>query len=176
MGHFYLRSVESRLLARSLVRLRTVDLSNASLTTDQVTGLCQAIVEEKEGAVLEDLNLKNVYLRDVDGGLLAKAVVLLSRVGLASTRMTADQVSRVLTGVTAGNSRLRTLDMSDLRLSSVDSQLLAGAVARLRSVDIARTGLTAEQLTGLCRAAGQNQDGVVLGGVNTGGVDHGILP
>ena len=67
-----LSEVDDQLLARAVVKIKTVDLYDTRLTTVQATTLLQTILAEEE-LVMESLYLRSNNLSGVDDQLLARA-------------------------------------------------------------------------------------------------------
>ena len=90
-----LSDVNDQLLAEAVVRIKSAKLCNTRLTTEQIATLLQTILAEKELAV-ESLDMRANNLREVDGQLLAGAVVRIKSVKLCNTRLTTDQMTTLL--------------------------------------------------------------------------------
>ena len=158
-----LRDVDSQLLASSVARVKNVNISGTYLTTDQVNTLCRTIIDTGILDImdivaikkLETLNMSyNVDLSDVDSQLLAKAAVRLKKVDISDTCLTTDQANtlcRTIIEEEESVKKLEALNMILGNLSGVDSQLLANAVVRVKSVDISGTHLTTDQVNTLCQ-------------------------
>ena len=76
--------VNYQLLARSIMRIRTINLARNELSTSQATVLLKTILSEKD-LVMESLNMSENNLRHVDDQLLAKSVVRIKTVSLWGT-------------------------------------------------------------------------------------------
>ena len=83
-----LDGIDDQLLARAVVRMKTVDLVvRPEISTDQITTLLQAILAENE-LVMECLEIKENNLSEVDDQLLSMAVARIEMVGLYETNLT----------------------------------------------------------------------------------------
>ena len=86
--------VDSQLFANAVVRVKNVDISHTSLTTDQTNTLCHIIIEEEESVKkLESINLSDVDLSDVDSQLMASAVVRVKSVDISYTHLKSVQLN-----------------------------------------------------------------------------------
>ena len=85
-----LSSVQPELLASAVSKVAEVDLWNTSLTTQQVTVLCQVL---SGTCPLESLNLSGNNLSGVEPDLLARAVGNIVKVQLGDTNLTSQQLS-----------------------------------------------------------------------------------
>ena len=98
---------------------------------------------------------------------MAGAVVRLKSVKLGSSRLTTDQVTAVCRAIVrregreGREGRLETLSLWNVNLRRVDSEVLTGAVLRLRTAELGYTRLTGEQVASLCRTI-MEQDGLEL--------------
>ena len=114
------------------------------------------IEEEEEESVkkLESMNMMDVDLSDVDSQLMASAIVRVKSVDMSGTYLTADQVNTLCCRIIEEEESVKTLEclnMMDVDLSDVGSQLLASAFVRVKSVDITDTDLTTDQVDTICK-------------------------
>jgi len=138
-----LSSVNSDILAQAVTQLEEVVLRDTHLTTQQVTTICTAMTGNSK---LKKLNLSQNNLSSVDANILAKAVTQLEEVGIGFTHLTPHQVGAILTALdTSGH--IKKLWISHSNLSSVDPDMLARVVNKLKIVDIYNTRLTRQQRT-----------------------------
>ena len=95
---------------------------------------------------------------------MASAVVRVKSVNISGTHLTTNQVNTLWRAVKEEEEdikKLETLNMSEqvyLDLSDVDSQLLANAVVRVKSVDISDIHLTPDQVNTLCRTITEEEN------------------
>ena len=90
-----LSGVDDQLLARAVVKVKTVSLEGTRQTTVQWTTLLQTILAEKE-LVMESLDMSHNNLGGVDDQLLARAVVRMKIKDLNNTCLTTVQATTLL--------------------------------------------------------------------------------
>ena len=122
-----LSGVPADILAMAVGRLKTVDLSNTQLTTNQCVKVLETI---PSSAILTDLGLSFVNLSGVPADILAMAVGRLKTVGLSYTRLTTNQCVKVLESIPP--TRLTNLCLYGIDLSGVPADLLAKNVGRFK--------------------------------------------
>ena len=122
-----LSGVPADILAMAVGRLKTVDLSNTQLTTNQCVKVLETIFSS---ATLTDLGLSFVNLSGVPADILAMAVGRLKTVRLSYTKLTTNQCVKVLE--TIPSTRLTNLYLYGIDLSGVPADLLAKNVGRLK--------------------------------------------
>ena len=124
-----------------------LDLSHTGLLPSQLEVLLTTV---PRSSTIRELNLHGLNLSRVEESVLARASLSLVRVGLRKTKLSSKQSTAVLVA-NLGRSRLKVLDLSNVNLSAVDSDLLALSLTRLREVDLTCTWLTKEQIVRLVR-------------------------
>lgn len=118
-----LSQVKSDLLAKAVVRLRSVTLSK--LTTSQATAIFSKIQDSP--SILEDLRLQNTNLSQVPPLLLAGAVARMKKADLTSSKLTTDQVTAILKQ--SINSRtVNDINLLGINLGEVQVNLLTKAL------------------------------------------------
>ena len=159
---FYnLGNVDGDLLSGAVTRMKTVNLCSTYLTTSQTTAFFQAILTQEERH-LENLTIALDNLGEVDGELLAGVVTKMKTVNLDHTSLTTSQVTDICHAIQAadGELELEYLNIEGNDLRGVDSDLLAGAVIRIKTVNLTCLP-TATQVTAIlhaimCEKAGLN--------------------
>ena len=136
-------SLDKRLLATAVGRLKEINLSSTGLTQEQKIEILMGVCAEN--SQLKTLNIGGINFSSVDGGLLARAVASLDSVHMGMTQMTSQQAEEILTAVCAQGSVLKTLDIRGNRLSLVEEGLVARAVTSLKQVNLGDTELTQRQ-------------------------------
>ena len=152
----YLRETEDDILAGAVIRIKTVDLKDTQLTTSQATAIFRAILTE-ENLGLENLDVRYNNLAKVESELMAGALARMKAVDLTYTFMTTAQYTDICHAIQAAGEELEleriTLGLGNNKLSEVDGDLLAGAVARIKTVKLATDGpLPVAQATAIFRA------------------------
>ena len=143
-----LRSVEAELLAGAVRRLHKVKLEGTRLTIEQSFEVVKA-VNSSTTLVKVDLSCNN--LRNVEVDLLAGAVHRLHKINLRRTELEVEQCTEVVNAISSSTT-LVDVNLSCNILSSVEADLLAEAVGRLRKVRLWCTSLTTLQFTELVKA------------------------
>ena len=147
-----LSGVRPGLLAGAVTQLDTLDLWRTGLGQDHVEALLTGIAK---GGRLKSLNLCCNTLYSVAPEVLAKAARALETLRLGSTLLTGQQAELLLASISSDDSLLRSLDISNNNLSSVEPGLLAAAVAGLESLELWKTQLTPAQLKTVFEAASE---------------------
>lgn len=105
----------------------------------------------------EDLNLENITispinLGNVDADLLAGALTRMKTVTLIANLTTSQATAFFQAILTQEERQLDNLTIHFNSLEEVDGELLAGAVTRMKTVNLNYTSLTASQTTDICHA------------------------
>jgi len=141
-----LSEIPSGLLAGAVVRLQRCELRFCSLRTDQLNGLV-TYIRRAENLQLKHLGLGWNILSEVPSDILADAVVRLEECYLDYCNLTTNQHNGLFTFIRkAKNLQLKHLGLAGNNLSEVPSDILAGAVVRLETVDFENQYLTKDQL------------------------------
>ena len=128
------------------MKIKTVKLTESGLTTSQATAIFEAILTEEE-LDLENISFRENKLGEVESDLLARAVVKIKTVDLNDTELTACQATAIFHAILEEEELdLKNLNIGDNYLDEVDdSELMAGAVVRLKTVDLNYGELTTSQ-------------------------------
>ena len=143
-----LESVEAELLAGAVRRLHKVKLESTRLTIEQSFEVVKAV---NSSTTLVEVDLSCNNLRNVEVDLLAGAVHRLHKISLRSTELEVEQCTEVVNAISSSTT-LVDVNLSCNILSSVEADLLAEAVGRLRKVRLWCTSLTTLQSTELVKA------------------------
>jgi len=153
--------VTSGSLARAVVTIVEVDLSNAELTSDQSQELMDVIRTDKlmRLEVLdlhesdESKNTLNDNLLDVDPVSLGEAMVRVRDVNLDGTELSTDQLLQLMEAIRSTEGRaLQHLRLSHPILETVPPDMLAGALVTLEFVALGEWSLTSDQSQHLMEA------------------------
>ena len=138
------------------------------MTTSQATAIFRAILTE-ENLGLENLDVRYNNLAKVESELMAGALARMKAVDLTYTFMTTAQYTDICHAIQAAGEELEleriTLGLGNINneLSQVDADLLAGAVARIKTVKLATDGpLPVAQATAIFRAVLDEKAGLGL--------------
>lgn len=99
-----------------------------------------------QNSFLKSLNLAVNDISTVEPGLFARAVTRLEMVDLAKADITNEQAEELFTAM-CHNSCLKSLNLDEKDLSSVEPIVLATAVVMLENVELDVTNLNTEQLS-----------------------------
>jgi len=165
--------IPAELLANAVSHLKTVNLLHSLLTNEQCIQLLEVSLSSRN---LVDVSLANVNLSGVPADLLARAVSRLQAVNLCSTRLTTEQCVQVLE-VSLSSRSLVDVNLANVNLSGVPSDLLSGAVSRLQIVNLCYTHCTTEQCIQVLEASLSSRSlvDVNLANVNLSGVPADLL-
>jgi len=128
-------------------QLRKMNLSSAKATAEQYEALLEGSLETNN---LQEVNLESGTLAKVPATLLSRAVSRLTKCDLSCTYLETEQLTALLSS-SLTSTTLSDLNLDNVNLSGVDAELLANAVARLRSVDLSATRLVKQQVTELIK-------------------------
>ena len=148
-GHsFKTLDVSSLALAHAAEQLEELRASRCQFSQESLEAVCEKIVG---GCRLKKLDLSHVSLTSVNTGLLAKVARLLEELIVPHTFLTSSQVEEIFEAIKGQDSRLRVLDISCNRLSSVEPETLSTAVARLEVAKMERCSLSSPQVQTLAK-------------------------
>ena len=149
--------VNASLLAKAVISLEQVNLSNTKLTQQQTKEILTAVCAN--GSLLKTLDISWNKLSSVEEGLLARAVKSLEEVKLGRANLSRQQAEAVFVATSERDSQLKNLSMQDNNLSFVDPNILARAVTSLKEVNLPSNHLTERQLEAIFTAitAGHSQ-------------------
>ena len=137
-----LSCVEPKQLAMAITKIENVGMSGTYITRDQQVELFNQMDRNSQ---IKSLDLGGLTLSDVEPILFASVLARLEYVNLQDAVITNMQKAELFSEV-CQSTTLRKLKCWNMELSSVDSEILGTAVARLEEVDIGHTELTHEQL------------------------------
>jgi len=146
-----LSSVPPHLLAGVLSRMEVVVMFSSKIEKDQSNALMDALT--KPTSMLKALNIGDNWLSSVKPKVFASAVSKLERLEVAETGLTAPQAFELFEVVTAGESKLKMLNISNNWLAEVSPSLLAKALSSLEHVEARRCDFNQEQLVNLLHKA-----------------------
>ena len=166
VGRNYLGEVDSELMGGAVARMKTVSLRYTYLKSSQATAIFQAILSQ-EDLELEDLNVSDNDLGEVDSELMGAVVARIKAVDLTDISLNSSQVTDICHAIQAADEEL---ELEDLRmpmmvdeLSQVDNDLLAGAVVRIRDVNmITDSPLSKAQTTTIFHAILAEKAGLII--------------
>jgi len=162
--------VDPKLLARAVVRLKEITLTYTSLTKEQAKEIMLALSTYSNRTLIK-LNIGGNDLSGLDPEVLAMGSTMVTRVSLAGTSLTNDQIISLLTRKSSNNNTSRSslmtrLNLSRNNLAQVPPQLLAEGIVCLREVALYETNLGNEQVSAILRmAAASNKIRKLLFGV-----------
>jgi len=159
LSHNNLSSVCPEVLATTVSKLETVDLSWTEVNSDQVESLLTAVRDEfaRDGKVrLKSLNLSHNKLGMVDSDLMAEAVALLETVKLENSHLHPAHAEKIFNANLSNNGSggLTSLTIGSrfegwkgaCNLSNINPDLIASGVCSLETADFSNTSLTQEQV------------------------------
>jgi len=123
--------VDPKLLARAVSRLKEITLTYTSLTKEQAKEIMLAL-SSCSNRTLTKLNIGGNDLSGLDPEVLAMGLTMVTKVSLAGTSLTNDQIISLLTrksnknNNTSRSSFMTRLNLSRNNLAQVPPQLLAG--------------------------------------------------
>ena len=137
--HYFLGEADSEVLAGAVARIKTVVLNNIGLLPSQTTAIFQAILSG-EKLELENLHILESFLDEVDSELMAVAVTRMRTVHLHDLSLTASQATDICHAIQAADENLEleelSIEMGYDEVRKVDNELLAGAVVRIKTVNL----------------------------------------
>lgn len=155
-----LRTVEPSILGSALARLNKLSLPSASLNSRQVVSIMHALLASAD--TVTDLIIVDNNLSGVDSALLGRALEWMVTVNLQHTRLTNEQVVRVVEAITK-SSTLVDVDVGwnflcDIEamllgwndnMREIEARILGDAARRLTSLHLPGTRLTKQQLNSI---------------------------
>ena len=143
-----LSEVEPELLAKTVIKLKKLDIRYSDITKQQASVILTAI---SEGRRLTDLNIGFNDLREVCPELMAKAVTNLEILDVTFTDLTQQQATAIISTISNG-SKLIELHFYGDDLSGVDPKLLANIAIKLEILEIGMSELTQQQTAAIFTA------------------------
>jgi len=149
-----LSTVDADTLAKVINKLEEVRFYQANLTSQQ----CQAIFGF---AAASDSKLKKLFIEGsdfsaVDANTLARVTNKLEEVRFYQANLTSLQCQAIFGFAAANDSKLKSLDMGDSDLTTVDADTLARVIIKLEDMGSYQASLTAVQSQALFRSAAAN--------------------
>ena len=145
ISHINLSHVPAHIMASLTLSCSYLDLSNTGLLPHQLEELLTVL---PRSSVIRDLSLQGLDLSALEDNLVARAAVHLVRVSLRKTKLTTKQATALFIA-NLGRSKLKVLDLCNVNLSGVDSDVAALSLTRFREVDLSCTWLTKDQIVRL---------------------------
>ena len=143
-----LSEVEPELLAKTVIKLKKLDIRYTDITKQQASVILTAI---SEGRRLTDLNIGFNDLREVCPELMAKAVTNLEILDVTFTDLTQQQATAIISTISNG-SKLIELHIFGDDLSGVDPKLLANIAIKLEILEVGMSELTQQQTAAIFTA------------------------
>ena len=145
-----LASVSSDLLSRAVINMKTIGFQQeARLSSDQAKALFDTMTGSSKLRSFTPY-IQHADLTSVDPMVLSEVLVKLNRVCLKSTLLTSEQLQVFFLKIAeTKNSKLKTLIIIGIDLSSIPGELLSKALLRLRYVILRKSSLTPEQVYGV---------------------------
>ena len=140
-----LSCVEPKQLAMAITKIENVAMSGTYVTRDQQVELFNQM--DRNSSQIKSLELDELHLAEVEPILFARVLARLENVDFSGEAVVITNMQKAeLFSKICQSTTLRKLHCWSVNLSSVDSDILGTAVARLEEVDIGDTELTHEQL------------------------------
>ena len=149
LNHEELSCVEPNHLAMALTKIENVCICSTYITSDQQVELFNQMDRNSR---IKFLNLYYLELDDVEPLLFARVLARLEIIDMSDTITTNEQKAEFFKEV-CQSTTLRKLDLSQVNLSAVDSDILGKAVSKLVEVDLCDTKMSIEQLTSIITQA-----------------------
>jgi len=158
LGQSDLTQVRAEVLARGLVKVKTVEMMWTRVSTEQIIELAKEM--SKDNSVLKHLHL-NHDLTDVPADILTTAMNKLETAGILTCEVTEEQTKKIFSAM-ATETRIRKINYNDLRapltmpgIRKVSNDILARAVNKLDDVLIhvgeADNDVSGEQLLAILK-------------------------
>ena len=135
--------MEGGLLARTVKSLVEVNLQETQMTHQQIVAILTTIGSGE--SQLKNLYIQYNNLSYLEPNIVAGCVNNLEEVNICRTHLDIETIEEICTAICVGATRMKTLNLSSNRLSSVEAGLLAKAVNRLEEVVFFNTGLSQKQ-------------------------------
>jgi len=143
-----LSQVPADLLANSISRLQGINLFGTEIETYQCVSLLKASVASK---TLKNISLAEIDLSEVPADLLANSISRLHNVDLSGTGIKTDQCVALLKAIISSET-LKHVNLVNINLRKVPTDLLAGSISRLEGVNLFGTRLKTGQCIALLTA------------------------
>jgi len=164
-----LSDVPESILARSMSRLKSVNLAYTELRNEQITEMLEGCLQSTS---LESLNLCENDLMDVSPKLLAQTIGKLQAVNLDAACLVTEQIVEILQ--TSLNSKtLENLNIRFNDLSNIPSPILAQAVSSIKNVNVSFSDLSAQQVEAILT---KSLDSKILQNLELSGVELNEIP
>jgi len=143
--------VPEDVLAKALNNLETLKMTSVTLSRDQAKEFYIKMKDEKVPTKLKHLEIdtKMTNINSVDGYIISKALVKVSKVTLRFTYLNFEQLELIFRQITKKYSKLTELNIWTNDLSGVPADILAGAVNTLTVANLKQTKLTKEQASAI---------------------------
>ena len=130
-----LDTMDPRLLAKAVTKMEKLKLVCPLLTFRQVEAILTTISTGK--CQLKDLQISCVNsMSELDPNLLARAVNQLENFDMSNNKLNMHQIEALLTAISKGHSKVKTLSIRCHDASTLDRGLLARAARRLKIVKL----------------------------------------
>merc|ERR1712059_61094 len=143
-----LSEVDSYLMISAVDKLETLEMKNCNLITEQVNQILEAVNNDKTNLQSLDLSMNN--LSEVNPDMLALAVSKLEVVTIHDTKLTPEQAKAIFIAIDK-ESKLKSLNVADNHLRSLDCDLLLNTLTKLESLNLGQTEITVPDLERLLR-------------------------
>ena len=197
-GNFWVESLLMKIANTEILTLRRLSLSMVDLSQFSPVVVSEAVVKLEtlnvEGLYnsglneaffqgiadcldlrLRGLSVKDINISSVQASVLVGAVSRLEKLSLNNCFLTADQLTGVFTQLSVSEHKLTFLRLSNNRLHSVPTSLLVKALSGLEEVDLYKTSLTGDQLTGIYTMVADRKPGR-LRRINLNRNNHSSVP
>lgn len=148
MQYNNLSEVDPSLIISAVEKLETLELKNCNLVTEQANQILEAISNDKTNIRSLDLSMNN--LSEVNPDMFALAVSKLEVVTIHDTRLTPDQADAIFSAINE-DSKLKSLNVADNYLSSLDIDLLLNTVTKLETLHLDNTEVTIPDLESILK-------------------------
>ena len=134
-----------------LCQLEEVRLSQVFMTDRTLASILSSITKSPQ-LRLKHLDLSHNNLSKLPPSTLAEAALKLEAVSLSQTKLRPEQITELFSRLRDGpDCRLKILNISNNRLSSLPSGMLSQVICRLEEANLANTRLNTEQVTAIFR-------------------------
>jgi len=150
-----LSSVDSKKLAKAVIKLEELDLSSTQLNSQQTQAIFTAMGDDSN---LRILDLWDNDLSSVEPKQLANSVIKLKELDLSNTDLNSQQMKAIFTAI-GDDSNLKKLSLRWSNLSSLEPKLIAKAVIKLEELDLGNiTELNSQQTKAIFMALGDDSN------------------
>lgn len=141
--------IQPDLVSQAVTKLEKFWATRGLLTAGQISAVFSRLSVVREHK-MRTLILRSNNLSSVPTDILVAAISSLEEVRLWNTELTTQQISAIFTELSVlKDHKLRTLDLRDNKLRSVPTEILVAGISGLEVVELERTSLTKQQLTGI---------------------------